>query len=107
MFYIPRLTNIVRSTKFPFELPLPHIASQEAGIDLWKLPYTDVSEARLNYLAEHKLEVPTAKNTGNKKMKNAERLAASTKKPNKAIYVGARIITVREGEEAQYMNMNM
>jgi large subunit ribosomal protein L28 len=34
----------------------------EAGIDLWKLPFTDARPERLAYLAENKGKVPVAQN---------------------------------------------
>ena len=38
------------------------IMAQEAGIDLWKLPFVDVRPERLQYLAENKGKVPVAVN---------------------------------------------
>jgi large subunit ribosomal protein L28 len=34
----------------------------EAGIDLWKLPFTDARPERLQYLADNKGKVPVARN---------------------------------------------
>lgn len=95
----------MKKKRFHLSLFIPLRSPQEAGIDLNTLPFEDVSEARLNYLAENKLVVPVSKKATNKKMKNAERLAASTKKPMVAKYIGARIVHVRQGEEAKLMQM--
>jgi hypothetical protein len=67
------------------------------GINLWKLPYTDVSENRKAYLAANPMKVPVAKD--DRKMKNAEKLAASTKKPLEGRYLDGRIIWVRASSE--------
>jgi hypothetical protein len=71
--------------------------SARQGINLWKLPYTDVSENRKAYLAANPLKVPVAKD--DRKMKNAEKLAASTKKPMEGRYLDGRIIWVRSSSE--------
>ncbi|GMH41264.1 hypothetical protein BSKO_09174 [Bryopsis sp. KO-2023] len=71
--------------------------ADDAGIDLWKLPFVDCRPERIQYLKEHPMEVPTKKNPGNKKMKNPERLAASRKTPVMAKYLDGRIVYVREG----------
>lgn len=61
--------------------------ANEAGIDLWKLPFEDARPERLQWLAENPMRVPTPKNPKNK-MRNPERLAASKKKPIVAKYLG-------------------
>ena len=38
------------------------VMAKEAGIDLWKLPFTDARPERLQYLAENKGKVPVAVN---------------------------------------------
>ena len=67
------------------------------GINLWKLPYTDVSESRKAYLASNPMKVPMPKN--NRKMKNPEKLAASTKKPMEGRYLDGRVVWVRASSE--------
>jgi large subunit ribosomal protein L28 len=55
----------------------------EAGIDLWKLPYTDGRKARREYLAQNPGRVPRAKNP--RAMKNPIKLANS-KLPKIPVY---------------------
>jgi large subunit ribosomal protein L28 len=75
--------------------------AQEAGIDLWKLPFEDARPERLQYLAENKGKVPVAVNE--RAMKNPEKLAASTKKPRVPVYtIAGKIAYVRPGTEALY-----
>eukprot|EP00746_Dinoflagellata_sp_MGD_P150436 gnl/MRDRNA2_/MRDRNA2_82313_c0_seq1.p1 gnl/MRDRNA2_/MRDRNA2_82313_c0~~gnl/MRDRNA2_/MRDRNA2_82313_c0_seq1.p1 ORF type:complete len:208 (-),score=10.86 gnl/MRDRNA2_/MRDRNA2_82313_c0_seq1:150-773(-) len=72
--------------------------AQIAGINLKKLPFDDVRGPRLEYLTSSStMKVPRAKNTKNK-MKNAERLAASKKKPILPCYIDGCIFWLREGE---------
>lgn len=81
------------------------IMAQEAGIDLWKLPFVDARPERLQYLAENKGKVPVAVNL--RAMKNPEKLAASTKKPRVPVYTYAgRIAWVRPGSEALYTQVS-
>eukprot|EP00195_Chlamydomonas_chlamydogama_P006131 CAMPEP_0202889688 /NCGR_PEP_ID=MMETSP1392-20130828/281_1 /ASSEMBLY_ACC=CAM_ASM_000868 /TAXON_ID=225041 /ORGANISM="Chlamydomonas chlamydogama, Strain SAG 11-48b" /LENGTH=202 /DNA_ID=CAMNT_0049573077 /DNA_START=119 /DNA_END=727 /DNA_ORIENTATION=+ len=73
----------------------------EAGIDLWKLPFDDARPERLQYLAENKGKVPVAANP--RAMKNAEKLAASKKKPRVPVYtITGAIAWVKPGSEALY-----
>jgi len=72
--------------------------AREAGLDLWKLPFTDVRPERLAFKAETKGTVPTPKNPGNKKMKNPERLAASKKSPNLFKYEMGRIVSYKASD---------
>jgi large subunit ribosomal protein L28 len=67
--------------------------ANEAGIDLWKLPFEDARPARLEWLAANPAKPPMAKNP--RKMKNAEKLAASTKTPLVARYTYGKIEYVR------------
>merc|ERR1712224_860013 len=53
--------------------------AQNAGIDLRKLAFDDVSPSRLLYLTQNPMQVPRAKNPKNI-MRNPERLSASKKK---------------------------
>lgn len=77
------------------------IMAQEAGLDLWKLPFEDARPERLQYLAENKGKVPVAVNE--RAMKNPEKLAASTKKPRVPVYtITGKIAFVRPGTEALY-----
>lgn len=69
----------------------------EAGIDLWKLPFEDARPQRLEWLASNPASVPMAKNP--RKMKNAEKLAASRKTPLTARYVYGKIEYVRTEAE--------
>jgi large subunit ribosomal protein L28 len=72
----------------------------EAGIDLFKLPYNDVSKSRQEWLKEnHKGHPaqPTKKVGKSRRMKNPEKLAASKKKPLMARYIaGSRVILTRD-----------
>lgn len=90
-----RLVTIQVSTKALRTIEKKGLAvmAREAGLDLSKLPFTDVSPARLEYLAANKGAVPTAKNS--RAMKNEEKIAASKKKPMVASYLGGRIIYER------------
>ena len=70
--------------------------ANEAGIDLWKLPFEDARPARKEWLAAQEVKPPMKK--GGRKMKNAEKLAASTKTPLVAEYVSGKIQYVRAGD---------
>eukprot|EP00798_Chlamydomonas_sp_ICE-L_P000053 gene53-12870_t len=73
----------------------------DAGIDLWKLPFTDARPERLAYLAENKGKVPVAVNP--RAIKNPERIAKSTKVPRVPVYmVNGRIAWVKKGSEDLY-----
>lgn len=67
--------------------------ANEAGIDLWKLPYEDARPQRKEWLANNERNPPMKKNT--RKMKNPEKLAASKKTPLTAKYVSGKIAYVR------------
>jgi large subunit ribosomal protein L28 len=68
--------------------------ADEAGIDLWKLPFVDARPARREWLAANQPQQPRlAKNA--RKMKNADKLAASTKTPLVARYVSGKVATMR------------
>lgn len=74
----------------------------EAGIDLWKLPFTDARPQRLQYLAENKGKVPVAVNP--RAIKNPERIAKSSKQPRVPVYmVNGTIAWVKKGTEDLYM----
>ena len=68
--------------------------AQEAGIDLWKLPFEDARPERLQWKAANPAQPPMAKNP--RKMKNAEKLAASKKAPLVARYSYGKIEYVRQ-----------
>ncbi|CAG9465550.1 unnamed protein product [Pedinophyceae sp. YPF-701] len=68
--------------------------AREAGIDLWKLPFTDARPERLEYKAKTGPVVPMGKNP--RKMKNEEKLAASKKGPLQAKYELGRIMYYRD-----------
>ena len=70
--------------------------ANEAGIDLWKLPFEDARPGRKEWLAAQEVKPPMKK--GGRKMKNAEKLAASTKTPLVAEYVSGKIQYVRAGD---------
>jgi large subunit ribosomal protein L28 len=75
--------------------------AKEAGLDLWKLPFEDMRPERLAYLAENPRRVPTPKEGHARRMKNADRLAASKKQPKYPVYEeGGRIVWIRPGMEA-------
>mmetsp|Transcript_5057 Transcript_5057/g.12750 ORF Transcript_5057/g.12750 Transcript_5057/m.12750 type:complete len:192 (-) Transcript_5057:155-730(-) len=86
-----RLVTLKVSTKTMKTLEKKGLTTmaEEAGINLWKLPFTDVSEARKKFLAENSGAVPVKKNP--RQMKNPEKLAASKKAPMQARYVDGRI----------------
>lgn len=70
--------------------------AKDAGIDLWKLPFKDARSERLQYKAEHPMEVPRPK-PGPYTMKNPEKIANSKKTPLQARYIpGGRIEFFRE-----------
>ena len=69
------------------------VMANEAGIDLWKVPFEDARPQRLEWLAANPHNPPMAKNP--RKMKNPEKLAASTKTPLTARYVHSKIAYVR------------
>ena len=62
--------------------------AKEIGLDLNKLPYTDVSKNRLEYLAKREeISPPMPRKIAKRRMKNPEKLAASKKKPLVARYM--------------------
>lgn len=67
--------------------------ADEAGIDLWKLPFEDARPARKEWLAANEHNPPMAKKP--RAMKNADKLAASKKTPLVARYVHGKIAYVR------------
>lgn len=70
--------------------------AREAGIDLAKLPYTDVSKNRLEYLASKEPAPPMPRKIALRRMQNPEKLAASKKRPLVAKYVlGNRVVLSR------------
>lgn len=72
--------------------------ASEAGIDLWKLPFTDARPARVQYLLDNKGKVPVAKDP--RAMKNPVRIAASKKQPKYPVYEqSGRIIIIKPGQE--------
>jgi len=71
--------------------------AREAGLDLSKLPYTDVSKNRLEYLAKREPAPPMPRKIALRRMKNPEKLAASKKKPLVAKYLlGNRVYLTRD-----------
>ena len=75
------------------------VMADEAGVDLWKLPFEDARPARREWLAANEHNPPMAKNP--RAMKNADKLAASTKTPLVARYVHGKIAYVRTEAGAQ------
>lgn len=73
--------------------------ANEAGIDLWKLPFEDARPQRAAWLAA-RAEVAPPMAANPRAMKNAEKLAASTKTPLVARYVHGKIAYQR-AEAAQ------
>lgn len=69
------------------------VMANEAGIDLWKLPFEDARPGRLEWVAAQPKNPPMAKNP--RKMKNPEKLAASKKTPLVARYSYGKIEYVR------------
>lgn len=67
--------------------------AKEAGIDLNKLPFEDARPQRREWLAQNESKPPMSKK--GRKMKNAEKLAASKKTPLTATYVSGKIAYVR------------
>ncbi|KAL0029861.1 hypothetical protein WJX77_004336 [Trebouxia sp. C0004] len=71
--------------------------AREAGLDLSKLPYTDVSKNRLEYLAKREPAPPMPRKIALRRMKDPEKLAASKKKPLVAKYLlGNRVYLTRD-----------
>lgn len=71
--------------------------AREAGLDLSKLPYTDVSKNRLEYLASRESAPPMPCKIAVRRMQNPEKLAASKKKPLVAKYLlGNRVYLTRD-----------
>ena len=73
--------------------------AKEAGIDLSKMPYNDISTNRVEWLKEnHKGYPAQPKKIGtSRRMKNPEKLAASKKKPLQARYIaGSRVLLTRD-----------
>ena len=74
-----------------------HAMAREAGVDLYKLPYTDVSSSRRRYLARKEKVPPMPNKITKRRMKNPEKLAASKKTPLVAKYLlGNRVYLTRE-----------
>ncbi len=74
--------------------------AKEAGLDLWKLPYQDARPERLEWVAQQPKRPPMAKNP--RKMKNAEKLAASKKTPLIGEYVIGNRIAYRRAEPGEF-----
>ncbi|KAK9834336.1 hypothetical protein WJX81_008157 [Elliptochloris bilobata] len=75
--------------------------AKKVGLDLFSLPYTDARKQRLEWLSAQPGHPPQAKDRVGKsrRMKNPEKLAASTKKPLVARYIlGGRVILTRDPE---------
>ncbi|KAL3150274.1 hypothetical protein ABBQ32_000124 [Trebouxia sp. C0010 RCD-2024] len=71
--------------------------AREAGLDLSKLPYTDVSKNRLEYLAQKEPTPAMPRKIAVRRMKNPEKIAASKKKPLVAKYLlGNRVYLTRD-----------
>lgn len=73
--------------------------AKEMGIDLYKLPYNDVSKERTEWLKENHKGYPAqpTKIGTSRRMKNPEKLAASKKKPLQARYIaGSRVVLTRD-----------
>lgn len=67
--------------------------ADEAGVDLWKLPFEDARPQRREWLAANPHNPPMAQNP--RAMKNVEKLADSKKTPLVARYVHGKIAYVR------------
>jgi len=70
------------------------VMANEAGIDLWKLPFEDARPQRKEWLAQNNEKKPPM-GKGKRKMKNPEKLASSKKTPLTATYVSGKIAYVR------------
>lgn len=90
-----RLVHIAQALKTIEKKGLASMAA-EAGVDLAKLPYTDISKNRLEYLASRQPAPPLPRKIALRRMQNPEKLAASRKKPLVAKYVlGNRVVLSR------------
>jgi len=81
--------NVMQAIKTLEKRGLQSMAA-EAGINLFKLPYNDVSKNRLEWLRENNFGYPAQpkKKVGkSRRMKNPEKLAASKKLPLQARYL--------------------
>jgi len=67
------------------------------GINLWKLPFKDMRQRRLEYLATRPIKVPRPKELKNtmKDFKHSDKSSIKRKKPS---YIDGRIFWVREDE---------
>merc|ERR1712096_394642 len=74
--------------------------AKAACIDLWKLPFEDVSAQRRAYVKENALKVPQPKNPKNK-MRNPEKLKLSLKKPTVPRYIDGNIFWIRDDQAAE------
>ena len=96
-----RLKVCTRALKTVEKRGLAAVA-KDAGLDLSTLPYVDARPARVNWLAEQVVAPPQSKTRvgRSRKMRNAEKLAASTKTPLVARYVlgGPRVQLTRDPE---------
>ena len=96
-----RLKVCTRALKTVEKRGLAAVA-KDAGLDLSTLPYVDARPARVNWLAEQTVAPPQSKTRvgRSRKMRNAEKLAASTKTPLVARYVlgGPRVQLTRDPE---------
>ena len=96
-----RLRVCARALKTVEKRGLAAVA-KDAGLDLWSLPYVDARPARVNWLKDQPIVPPqSAKRVGrSRKMRNAEKLAASAKAPLVARYVlgGPRVQLTRDPE---------
>ena len=73
------------------------VVAKEAGVDLYKLPYEDMSRSRINYLAQQGKRPPLPRKIAIRRMKNPEKLAASKKRPLVAKYLlGNRVYLTRD-----------
>lgn len=73
--------------------------AKDIGLNLYKLPYEDVSPGRLEWLAKNGKGYPPqpSKIGKSRRMKNSEKLAASQKRPLQARYLtGSRVILTRD-----------
>lgn len=93
-------TSIVRQAIKTLEKKGLQAMAKEAGLDLWKLPYQDARPERLEWVAAQPKRPPMAKNP--RKMKNADKLAASKKTPLIGEYVVGNRIAYRRAEPGEF-----
>merc|ERR1712217_356816 len=78
--------------------------AKKNGIDLWKIPFKDYRNQRLEYIAKNVLQVPVKKSIKNK-IKNSGKFENPNSKPMVPRYIGGRIFWIRYGTEEEVYSL--